>query len=108
MHAHDWKTVNQRSRALTQTNASRFCALMQTTPNSPVNDDFIAQLFSIPINIAEPEKLHDLLYQQYLIQVPVPSHEGQYYLRYSIQGFNQQDDLDKLYQAMEELVSLNT
>lgn len=108
MHAHDWKTVNQRSRVLTQTNASRFCALMQTTPNSPVNDDFIAQLFSIPINIAKPEKLHDLLYQQYLIQVPVPSHEGQYYLRYSIQGFNHQDDLDKLYQAMEELVSLHT
>ena len=108
MDTHDWKTVNQRSRTLTQTNASRFCALMQTTPNSPVNDDFVAQLFSIPINIAAPEKLHDLLYQQYHIQVPVPSHEGQYYLRYSIQGFNQQDDLDKLYQAMEELVSLNT
>jgi isopenicillin-N epimerase len=77
---------------------------MHTKANSPINDDFIAQLFSIPINIPSPEKLHDHLYHNYQIQVPVPSHEGQFYLRYSIQGFNDQADLDKLYHAMEQII----
>lgn len=104
MAQHQWDEVNKFCRELTQKNAQRFCDLMQTKANSPINDDFIAQLFSIPINISAPEKLHDLLYSNYQIQVPIPSHEGQYYLRYSIQGFNNQEDLDKLYYAMERII----
>jgi isopenicillin-N epimerase len=104
MEQYNWPEVNKTCRTITQQNAERFCNLMQTKANSPINDDFIAQLFSIPISIPSPEKLHDILYNNYQIQVPVPSHEGQFYLRYSIQGFNDQGDLDKLYQAMEQII----
>ncbi len=105
MNTHQWDQVNLYSRQLAQSNAQRFCELMGSTSNSPINDDFIGQLFSIPIHIPHPEKLHDHLYENYRIQVPVPSHEGQFYLRYSIQGFNNQADLDQLYDAMKTIVS---
>ena len=31
-------------------------------------------------------------------------HEGEVYLRYSIQAFNSQDDLDILYDAIEDII----
>jgi isopenicillin-N epimerase len=105
MKTHQWDQVNNYCRTLTQSNAQRFCDLMGTESNSPINDDFIGQLFSIPIHIPHPEKLHDHLYENYRIQVPVPSHEGQFYLRYSLQGFNNQADLDQLYDAMKIIIS---
>jgi isopenicillin-N epimerase len=105
MKTHQWDQVNDYCRALSQNNAQRFCDLMGSQSNSPINDDFIGQLFSIPIHIPHPEKLHDHLYENYRIQVPVPSHEGQFYLRYSLQGFNNQADLDQLYDAMKIIIS---
>ena len=103
MRAFNWKKVSEDSRHLTQSNANRFCELMGTQPLTAISDDFIAQLFSIPINIQNPEKLHDILYNEYRIQVPVLIHEGNSYLRYSIQGFNDQNDLTHLYNALVEL-----
>jgi isopenicillin-N epimerase len=103
MEQFNWKKVNEESKNITQHNANRFCVLMGTEPLTCISDDFIAQLFSIPINIKYPEKLHDLLYENYKIQIPVLNHEGKSYLRYSIQGFNEQSDMDQLYDALNEL-----
>ena len=101
MDQYNWKEVSAISRKITQNNAQRFCDLIGTNSNSPINDDFIAQLFCIPIPASSASTLHDELYQNYQIQIPVLNHEGNNYLRYSIQGFNNQQDLDKLYSALE-------
>jgi isopenicillin-N epimerase len=103
MDKFNWKKVNEESKALTKNNAIRFCELFGTEPLTAISDDFIGQLFSIPIKIKHPEKLHDILYDTYRIQVPVLNHEGNFYLRYSIQGFNELADLNKLYNALVEL-----
>ncbi len=103
MEENNWPLVSKACRTLTQQNALRFCNLLHAVPLSPITDDFIAQLYSIPIQTEAPQKLHDLLYEKYKIQVPVMVHEGQCYLRYSIQGFNDEGDLDKLYQALVEI-----
>ncbi len=108
MEKYQWTKVAAESKRLTQNNATRFCELMGTKANSPINDDFIAQMFSIPIKVASPEKVHDTLYQQFGIQVPVLTHEGNHYLRYSIQGFNGQSDLDQLYEAIVKLNCLKS
>jgi len=102
MQQHNWPAVNQACKAITQNNAARICALLNTEPLCPVNDDFIAQMFSVPINTSAPQQLHDTLYQQYKIQVPVMPHEGKFYLRYSLQGYNNQQDMDILYDALTE------
>ena len=103
MEEHDWLSVNKTCRTMTQNNAARFCELLKATPLCPINDDFIGQLCSVPIQTDSPQKIHDTLYQKYKIQVPVMVHEDRFYLRYSVQGFNNNDDLDKLYAALGEM-----
>jgi isopenicillin-N epimerase len=105
MKENNWDDVRAACKTITQNNATRFCKLLGATPLCPVTDDFIAQLYSINLNIDAPEKLHDTLYRKYNIQVPVMPHNNKWYLRYSINAFNSNIDLDKLYDALEEIVT---
>lgn len=105
MKAHNWWDVAKQCRELTQANAARFCTLLNAQPLCPVSDDFICQLYSTPIKTTQPEKLHDHLLQKYKIQVPVMTHGDKVFLRYSIQGFNTQEDLDRLFEAVGEIIS---
>jgi isopenicillin-N epimerase len=104
MKENNWNSVREECKTITQDNADRFCKLLKATPLCPVTDDFIAQLYSIRLKINAPERLHGLLYEKYKIQVPVMPHNDMWYLRYSINAFNSNDDLDKLYKALEEII----
>jgi len=81
MKENSWNAVRKEYRTMTQNNAERFCRLLNATPLCPVTDDFIAQLYSITVKTNAPEKLHDLLYEKYKIQIPVMAHEDKVYLR---------------------------
>ncbi|HEY8659900.1 MAG TPA: aminotransferase class V-fold PLP-dependent enzyme [Hanamia sp.] len=102
MQENNWDAVNKECRLITQNNAGRFCTLLNAAPLCPVSDDFIGQIYSIPIKTKDPEKLKDVLYEKYKIQIPVMVHEDKIYLRYSIQAFNSNEDLDKLYDALKD------
>jgi isopenicillin-N epimerase len=102
MQENNWDAVNKECRMITQNNAERFCTLLNAEPLCPVSDDFIRQIYSIPIKTKDPEKLKDVLYEKYKIQIPVMVHEDKIYLRYSIQAFNSNEDLDKLYDALKD------
>jgi isopenicillin-N epimerase len=56
------------------------------------------------IKAAVPEKLQRLLYEKYKIEIPVMRHDEKILLRYSINAFSEQDDLDKLYEALSEII----
>jgi isopenicillin-N epimerase len=103
MNAHDWDNVRKDCREITQKNAPRFCELLHATPLCPISDDFIQQLYSTTIKTSQPERLHNLLYEKYNIQIPVMPHGDKFLLRYSIQGFNTQVDLDVLYTALVDI-----
>jgi len=101
MQQHNWETVSANCRKLTQDNAPALCELLHATAMTPVTDDFIAQLYSAEIKTSEPEKLKAHLFNEYKIQVPVMRHGDKVYLRYSINAFNKQEDLDKLFTAIK-------
>jgi isopenicillin-N epimerase len=105
MEQHNWPTVAATCRKMTQDNAQRFCNLVDAQPIAPISADFLVQLFSIPIKVKgiSPEALHDVFFDKYKIEVPVMRHGNDVYLRYSIQAFNTQEDLDALYEAVKEL-----
>ncbi|HEY5368715.1 MAG TPA: aminotransferase class V-fold PLP-dependent enzyme [Hanamia sp.] len=105
MHENSWEQIGSACKTITQNNAERFCKLLNASPLCPINDDFIAQLYSINLKIEAPEKLHDILYNKYKIQIPVMPHGNKFYLRYSINAFNSNEDLDKLYNALEEILA---
>jgi len=105
MQANNWPEVSKECRELVQSNAIPFCELLNSKPLAPITDDFILQLFSIPIKTSEPEKLKALLFNQYKIEIPVMRHGENVYLRYSIQAFNTQQDLDILRDAIKDIIN---
>lgn len=104
MVQNNWHEVAKTCREMVHHNANRFCELVQSTPLAPISNDFILQLFSIPIKTKDPLLLKQVLFDQYKIEIPVMPHGDQVYLRYSIQAFNTQADLDILYDAVADII----
>ena len=100
MKKHNWVKVAVDCRVLVKENATYFCKLLSTCPLAPLTDDFILQLFSAEIKTKEPEKLHNYFYEKYKIEIPVMRQGDKNYLRYSINAFNEQQDMDKLFDAI--------
>ena len=103
MEQNNWKEVSKNCRALVQANAERFCKLLNAQALAPISDEFLVQLYSIPIKTNKPEQLKKELFEKYKIEIPVMHLEDKIFLRYSIQAFNSQEDLDKLFNALVEI-----
>lgn len=101
----NWTGVASECRKMVQDNAERFCNLLGSQPLCPLNDDFLGQMISIPIITANPEKLQRHLFEHYKIEVPVMRHGAMTFLRYSINAFNSEHDLDVLYNALREIIA---
>lgn len=101
----NWPEVASECRQIARSNYMRFCDLLNTKPLCPVNDEFLGQMCSIPVATSQPEKLQQLLFEKYRIEIPVMRQGEQLLIRYSIQAFNSQQDLDKLYDALEEIIA---
>lgn len=103
MKEHSWWQVAEACRELVRSNVQRFCDLVGTSPLAPVTGEFFGQLASVPVRATDPVRLKNRLFNDYGIEVPVMPHNDQVYLRYSVNAFNSQKDLDKLYTALKEL-----
>ncbi len=107
MHENNWTDVAQHCRTMVQENAPRFCELLNTFPLSPINNEFIGQLYSTSISITEPEQFQRMLFEKYQIEVPITRMGNDFFIRYSINAFNTQQDLDILYMALEKELKNN-
>ena len=103
MEKNNWPAVSKKCHEMVLANAQRFYTLLGTQPISPLNNEWIGQMISIPINTPEPEILQRKLYIDYTIEVPIMRQEKDVYIRYSINGFNSVADLDTLYKALEAI-----
>jgi len=103
MKENNWQEISSHYQQMTQQNAPELCRLLNAKPIAPLSNDFIVQLYSAEIKTKEPEQLHNHFYEKYKIQVPVMRQNGKAYLRYSLNAFNTQDDLDKLFDSIREI-----
>jgi isopenicillin-N epimerase len=108
MQEYDWVNVSAHYRKMVQDNAGEFCSLFSSKPLAPVNDNFIAQLLSCEIKTKEPEQLQKLLFNEYKIEIPVMRHGSKVFIRYSLNAFNTQKDLDKLFVAVKDIQKKTT
>ncbi len=108
MDENNWTEVSMSCKKMVMENANKFCELMETKPLAPLNHEFFGQMFSIPIGTSDPNQLYKLLFDKYHIEIPVARGNGAFYLRYSINAFNSQSDLDSLFDAMKEIKSQST
>ncbi|WP_293871337.1 aminotransferase class V-fold PLP-dependent enzyme [Flavobacterium sp.] len=105
LEENNWKAVSKSCRQIVLNNYQRFCDLLNTKPLAPITAEFLGQMASVPINTDKPSELKDMLYDKYKIQVPVMPLNGNYYIRFSINGYNSQEDLDILYSDLEEIIN---
>jgi len=99
----DWEAVSANARKTSQSNCQRFSEAANGIVLCPISDDFLVQMCSIQINCPDFMKLGSLLYNKYKIEIPVFDHYGKIYIRYSFQGYNTQQDLDKLFDALSQI-----
>ena len=59
---------------------------------------------SIPIKTSNPVALKELLFDKYKIEIPLMPLNGNNFLRYSINAYNSQEDLDVLFQALQDII----
>jgi isopenicillin-N epimerase len=104
LNQHNWKEKSKACHELVIKNAQRFYDLLGSYALSPLTNEFVGQMLSIPIKTAEPMKLQRLLFEKYKVEIPVMPHAEQVYLRYSINVFNTQHDLDVLYNALQDIM----
>ena len=107
MEQHDWVSVSKQCHEMVLANAQRFYDLLGAKPISPLNNEWIGQMLSIPIKTTEPEILQRTLFTDYKIEVPIMRQEKDVYLRYSINAFNSIEDLNALYDALSNLIQKN-
>jgi isopenicillin-N epimerase len=104
MAENNWKEQSLQCKNLVLENAQRFYSLLKTAPISPLNYEFIGQMLSIPIRTNNATALKATLYNDYNIEIPIMQQNDTTYIRYSIQAFNNQQDLDILYNALGRVI----
>ncbi len=105
LNENNWPAVAASCRAIAHKNYQRFCDLLGTEPLAPISDEFLGQICSIRVLTTEPEKIQKILFEKYKIEIPVMRQVDTVYMRYSINAFNSQEDLDKLYNAVSEIIA---
>ncbi|QBZ97594.1 aminotransferase class V-fold PLP-dependent enzyme [Flavobacterium sangjuense] len=104
LEKNNWSAVSKECKQIVFNNYQRFCDLLNTKPLSPITEEFLGQMASVPVNTNKPSQLKDVLYSKYKIQVPVMPLNDKIYIRFSINAYNSQEDLDILYRALEEII----
>ncbi len=104
LETNNWKQVSSDCKKIVRDNYQRFCDLLGTKPICPITDVFLGQMASIPVKTSKPMELKELLYAKHNIQIPVMPLNGNVYIRYSINAYNSQEDLEVLYKALKEII----
>ncbi len=104
LEENDWRAKAKECRRIVLDNYQRFCDLLKTQPICPITEEFLGQMASIPIKTSNPVALKELLFNKYKIEIPVMPLNGNYFIRYSINVYNSQEDLDILYKALQNII----
>jgi isopenicillin-N epimerase len=81
------------------------CDLTDLQPLYPLDSDFYSQMAIAPLPRCDPVILKSRLYDEYRIEIPVIQWQDRQFIRISIQGYNDQADVDTLIQALTRLLA---
>jgi isopenicillin-N epimerase len=94
MDENNWRELAKKCHQKVLHVRNQFLDFLDIKPPCP--DDWLGQMASVPLPIEDADSFKNKLLGIYKIQVPVFKWEDQIYLRYSIQVYNSEDDLNKL------------
>jgi isopenicillin-N epimerase len=104
MQDHDWEEVRHQRHLLLRQAIERICALTDLPPLYPLDSHFYSQMGIAPLPPSDLTFLKSRLYEEYKIEVPLTGWQDQHFIRVSIQGYNTQNDVDVLLDALNSLL----
>jgi isopenicillin-N epimerase len=105
MQEHDWETVRGECHVLLHQAIVRICDLTGLPPLYPLDLDFYIQMGIAPLPpIADLAVLKSRLYDEFKVEVPLTQWRERQFVRISVQGYNNQEDIDALVNALRELL----
>ena len=104
MQDHDWDTVRCECRRLLRQAIERVCDLTKLPPVYPLDSDFYSQMGVAPLPRSDLAVLKSRLYDEFKIEVPLTEWRDMQFIRISVQGYNTQEDIDALIQALDVLL----
>lgn len=102
---HDWERVRDACHQLAQNAQKRICGLTGLPPLHPLEGDWFRQMFAAPLPAkTDVAALKTRLYDEYRIEVPIIEWNGNKLIRVSVQGYNTEEDVGALYNALTDLL----
>lgn len=95
---HDWASVRQRCHTMAFDALQRISNAYGLAPISAESD--WVQMVAIPVPHADAKALREALFTDKRIEIPVTQHAGQTFVRISVQGYNSQDDIERLVEGL--------
>jgi isopenicillin-N epimerase len=103
MKQHNWSERINDCKERVRYFAPKMAELLNTLPLAPLTDQFYGQLCSTEIKTKEPQKLQRLLFEKYKIEIPVMQHGEKYFIRFSYQVFNTDEELNYLMASLKTI-----
>ena len=104
MRDHNWEEVRCECHRLLREAIERICDLTGMLPLYPLDSDFYSQMAIAPLPPSDLDILKSRLYDEFKIEVPLIQWQDRQFVRISIQGYNSQEDVDALVNALNILL----
>lgn len=102
MEQHNWDAVRRECHALLRQAIERICDLFQQPSPYPPDSGFYVQMGIAPLPaVPDLPGLARRLYDDFRVEVPLVAWGGHQFARISVQGYNTQDDIDALVEALQ-------
>lgn len=101
MEENDWWNVAKRCQQIVRDWAPRFTEALGVEAHAPMTSDWLGQMFAIPFPTNNPVNLYRKLVDHYRIEIPVTEQNGNTFVRYSFQVFNDENQLQQLLDVLK-------
>lgn len=104
MQEYGWDEVQRNSHRLLRNGIERICELVRLEPLYPLASDLYAQMGIAPLPHSDLTLLKSRLYDEHRVEVPLIQWKDRQFIRLSVQGYNDQEDIDMLIYALKTLL----
>jgi isopenicillin-N epimerase len=104
MQDNNWDEVRNECHNLLCQGIERICNLVNMDPLYPLDSDFYGQMGIAPLPLSNLAVLKSRLYDEHKIEVPLIQWQDKQFVRISVQGYNSQEDIDALVNALQVLL----
>jgi len=101
---HDWPRVRAACHLLAGEARARILALTGLPPLAPDSTEWWQQMCALPLPSLDAQRLKDRLWDDYQVEIPVSSRQNRTLVRVSIQAYNDQEDVNRLVEALAALL----